>query len=125
MEFKDNYNIFKIHPDSVIDLLEGFGNTCDDVDGSLLQLIKSNVHQHTSPKRLHLNSYIYIQLHSGYDYYGSNSGYQSEYQISMFDGMPEFYAKQVYDTLTELGIKFKLNGLTKGQIISNKIKENK
>lgn len=119
--YKDNYNIFSIHSDSIMDVLKAYPNTCDSVDSSLLQLIKSNVNSVHPYKRLTLDSFIYIKLVK-VDDYGSDSGFLSEYIISMDDGLPKMYAEKVFDRLLELGIKFKLNGLTKGQIVSNTMK---
>jgi len=108
MKFKYNYNIFTIHSDSVMDLLKGYPNTRDNLDSSLLQLIKSNVHPVHPYKRLTLDSFIYIVL-TDRDQFNPYSGYKREYIISMDDGMPKMYAEKVYNRLKELGIKFKLN----------------
>ena len=113
--FEDNYNIFTVHSDSIMDLLKGYPNTCDNVDSSLLQLIKSNVHSVHPYKRLTLDSFIYIKLVK-VDNYGSDEGFKSEYIISMDDGIPKMYAEKLFIRLCDLGITFKLNGFSIGQV---------
>lgn len=101
-EVKENYNTFTINPMDIPALLSGYPKTKKDVDGAMLELVKTS-HDSSHSSYVVLDSFIWLKLSNGYD------GYECRFYIGMCDGLPAQYVPKVVKVLDELKIRYRLN----------------